>query len=178
MSSIIDALQQADDAIAAAVATMTIEDLDREIANLFRWRQRLIDECDKLKAVQAARPPAPPPNGKSTYSPARLPVPLSTPAVLPVPGLTMPAPEEETPLPEPARANGCRQPAKVAKDQRRMDVVRFILRNGPATVGELREELDIPVGSMGALLAHEWFLKTGGRVEITNDARQAVEAET
>jgi hypothetical protein len=61
----------------------------------------------------------------------------------------MPAPEEETPSPEPARANGCRQPPRVSADKRRADVVRFILRNGPATMRELQQRLDIPAGVDG-----------------------------
>jgi hypothetical protein len=30
---------------------------------------------------------------------------------------------------------------------------------------------------MAGLLAHEWFERAGGKVNVTNDARQAVEAE-
>lgn len=68
-------------------------------------------------------------------------------------------------------------PAKVPFDEQRVKVVQYIIRNGPATQAELCKALGISVGSMGGILDHEWIEKDGGKVNITNMARQAVMAK-
>ena len=55
---------------------------------------------------------------------------------------------------------------KTLKQTYREKVYRHITLNGPTRVAVLRKELDIPQGSMGAVVKHEWFTSDNGVISI------------
>jgi hypothetical protein len=128
-------------------------------------------------------PTTPPPlPGLITPAPDE-PVPIPEPEPAPVPpasprgSIVRTETELIMTVPSTKKKNGesiLKPPPKVSKSKRQEDVARFIARNGPTTTIELVKQLGIPQGSIMEVLDSPWFERHGGKVEITNEARQTV----